>query len=82
MNADHSDDLAAMIKHYCGVRVDSPKLLTLDRLGMDIQASHPAAGIFKLRLPFPSPAENRKGIKENIVAMTMAAAAAPSPAAP
>ena len=30
---------------------------------------------FKLRLPFPHPAEDRKGIKEAIVAMTKAAAA-------
>ena len=37
-------------------------MLDLDRLGMNFDVKHKGSG-FKLRLPFPKPAEDRKGIK-------------------
>lgn len=80
MNGDHLNDMKAMIRHYVGMNVDDAKMLDLDRLGMNFEVKHKGAS-FKLRLPFSTPAEDRKGIKEAIVEMTRAAAkAAPSSA--
>ena len=51
-----------MIKHYVGMSVESVRMLDLDRLGMNFDVKYKGSG-FKLRLPFPRPAEDRKGIK-------------------
>ncbi|KAG2483651.1 hypothetical protein HYH03_017454 [Edaphochlamys debaryana] len=75
MNADHVDDSKAVIKHLCGMDVDSIKVLDLDRLGMNATATRKGQ-TFKVRLPFPHPAEDRKAIKDNIVEMTKKAKSA------
>jgi hypothetical protein len=49
-------------------------MLDLDRLGINMEVTRALGeAAFKLRLPFPRPAEERKGIKEAIVEMTKAA---------
>lgn len=75
MNADHSESTVAMLKHYVGITVDKATMLSLDRLGVNV-ACERQGETFKCRLPFPRPAEDRKSIKELIVEMTRAAAAA------
>lgn len=74
MNADHDADTKAIVKHYVGMAVDTVKLLDIDRLGMNATATRKGQ-TFKLRIPFPAPAEDRKGIKEQIVEMTKTAKA-------
>ena len=51
-------------------------MLSIDSLGMNVLATREDAGAFKLRLPFPEPALDRKAVKDQIVIMTRAAAAA------
>lgn len=66
------------VTHFTGLRdVTSVKLLDLDRLGFNCQVVRKGQS-FKARLPFITPAEDRKGIKEAIVAMTQAARQAPT----
>ncbi|MEW5301614.1 MAG: hypothetical protein WDW38_002618 [Sanguina aurantia] len=86
MNDDHMGDTLAIVKHYTGMTVDSITLLDIDRLGMNAVVKR-KGDTFKMRLPYPSPAEDRKSIKDAIVLMTRTAkaaiaaatAAAPSP---
>lgn len=75
MNADHAESTAAMVRHYVGISVDSAAILSLDSLGMNVACTRGGQS-FKARLPFPRRAEDRKGIKDLIVEMTRAAAAA------
>lgn len=75
MNADHSDSIRAMVKHYVGLTVEEANMLSLDRLGMNLEVKHKGQTL-QLRLPYPAPVDNRKAIKEAIVGMTKASAAA------
>lgn len=75
MNDDHAESITAMVKQYAGLTVDSARMLSLDRLGVNVACSREGQS-FKARLPFPSPATDRKSIKELIVQMTREAAAA------
>lgn len=79
MNEDHADSTKAMIKHYVGITVDKAMIASLDRLGMTVLCDR-GKDAFKCRLPFPRPAGDRKNIKELIVEMTRASAAAAAPA--
>ena len=56
------------------MRVDEAKMLSVDSLGMNVEAKRDGQS-FKVRLPYPQPAEDRKGVKDQIVAMSRAAAA-------
>ncbi|GIL90920.1 hypothetical protein Vretimale_17126 [Volvox reticuliferus] len=69
MNADHVEDNKAIIKHYVGLTVDAVRMIDLDRLGINCSVTRKGQ-TFKLRLPFPHPAEDRKSIKDAIVEMT------------
>ncbi|KAG5184587.1 hypothetical protein JKP88DRAFT_269721 [Tribonema minus] len=75
MNSDHSDSTAAMVEHYItgGAKVDSATLVGVDRKGMNVLVAMGGES-GKLRLPFPSPADDRKAVKDRIVEMTRAAA--------
>lgn len=75
MNEDHADSTAAMIKHYVGITVSKATILGIDRLGMSVSCER-GKDQFKARLPFPRPATDRKSIKDLIVEMTRASAAA------
>jgi len=73
MNADHSEATAAMLKQYVGVDIQDPKILSLDRLGMNVMGTFCDMPT-KVRLPFPRPAEDRKDVKTLLVEMTKASA--------
>lgn len=73
MNDDHSSSTTAMVMHYIGLpQVEKAELVQLDRLGFMVQVTR-LGQTFKLRLPFPRPAEDRKDVKTLIVEMTRAA---------
>lgn len=74
MNADHGDALVAMAKRYAGLECDSVEMRSIDALGMNCRVTK-RGETFSLRLPFESPAMDRKAVKEQIVLMTKAAAA-------
>jgi len=70
MNEDHSDSTIAMVMHYIGLnQVEKASLVALDRLGFMVQVTR-LGQTFKLRLPFPRAAEDRKDVKNLIVQMT------------
>ena len=75
MNADHADSTAAVIKHYVGIDVSSAKMLSVDKLGMNTECQVQDTAV-NVRVTFPQPALDRKSIKDRIVEMTRAAAAA------
>eukprot|EP00199_Chlamydomonas_sp_CCMP681_P002792 CAMPEP_0119107158 /NCGR_PEP_ID=MMETSP1180-20130426/8630_1 /TAXON_ID=3052 ORGANISM="Chlamydomonas cf sp, Strain CCMP681" /NCGR_SAMPLE_ID=MMETSP1180 /ASSEMBLY_ACC=CAM_ASM_000741 /LENGTH=309 /DNA_ID=CAMNT_0007092607 /DNA_START=44 /DNA_END=973 /DNA_ORIENTATION=+ len=80
MNDDHNADNMAIVTRYTGLTgVEAVSLLDLDRLGMNAQVKRKGE-TFKVRLPFPKPAPDRKGIKEAIVEMTKAIKVASRPA--
>ena len=66
--------IPAYVQHYTGMRVDEAKMLSVDSLGMNVEAKRDGQS-FKVRLPYPQPAKDRKGVKDQIVAMSRAAAA-------
>lgn len=70
MNADHASSTMAMVQHYIGLpEVEKAELVQLDRLGFMVQVTRKGQ-TFKLRLPFPRPATDRKDVKTLIVEMT------------
>lgn len=75
MNEDHSDSTRAMVKHYTGLTVQGAKMLVIDRLGMNVQCTRDGQ-TFKARVPWTRPIEDRKSVKDVIVEMTRASAAA------
>lgn len=81
MNEDHQSATIAMISHYIpGMDVTEAIITSVDALGMYVKVKRtPRASDqpqqFKLRLPFPSPAVDRKDVKNLIVQMTQEAAA-------
>jgi putative heme iron utilization protein len=75
MNEDHAEATRAMVKLYAGLTVDAARMLSLDRLGVNVECTRGGEAL-RARLPFPRPAADRKAIKELIVEMTRAAAAA------
>ena len=81
MNADHGDSTVAMVEHYIGLpQVEKAELVQLDRLGFMVQVTR-ADQTFKLRLPFPRPAADRKDVKTLIVQMTQESMGNPKVAA-
>lgn len=57
-----------------GLKVESPVMKDLDRLGINFTVNLSASTApLPLRLNYPSPAEDRKAIKDQIVTMTRAA---------
>jgi len=73
MNADHADANVAMVKASVGLTVQTATFASIDRLGANVQVTRDGQA-FKLRLPWLAPVEDRKGVKDAIVAMTRAAA--------
>jgi len=70
MNSDHSSSTIAMCMHYIGLdALESANLVQLDRLGFMVQCTR-KGDTFKMRLPFPRAAEDRKDVKTLIVQMT------------
>jgi putative heme iron utilization protein len=89
MNDDHMHSTIAMVEHYIpGLKgdkyVQAAEITSLDSLGMYVKITRDPENEdrlpgqpkqFKLRLPFPRPAEDRKDVKTLIVEMTQASAA-------
>lgn len=81
MNDDHMDSTIKMVAHAIpGLEVSEAIITSVDSLGMYVKCTRtPRASDqpqqFKIRLPFPRKAEDRKDIKNVIVSMTQAAAA-------
>jgi len=82
MNEDHMGSIIAMISNQIpGLDVTEASITSVDSLGMYVKVSRvPRASDqpqqFKLRLPFPRQAKDRKDVKDIIVEMTRAAAGA------
>lgn len=75
MNSDHSDSTIAMVQHYVGLpEVTKADLVSLDKMGFQVQVERKGHA-FKLRLPFPRAANDRKDVKTLIVEMTQASLA-------
>eukprot|EP00586_Coscinodiscus_wailesii_P021061 CAMPEP_0172495546 /NCGR_PEP_ID=MMETSP1066-20121228/71465_1 /TAXON_ID=671091 /ORGANISM="Coscinodiscus wailesii, Strain CCMP2513" /LENGTH=341 /DNA_ID=CAMNT_0013267289 /DNA_START=74 /DNA_END=1099 /DNA_ORIENTATION=+ len=80
MNDDHEDATKAMIAGQIpGLEVEKAEIVSVDSLGMYVKVTRtPRASDqpqqFKIRLPFPRQAEDRKDVKMVIMEMTNAAA--------
>ncbi|KAJ0959106.1 putative FMN-binding split barrel, heme oxygenase HugZ-like superfamily [Helianthus annuus] len=72
MNKDHSEDTKLMVQGSTSVPVDFAYMVDLDSLGFNVKAGYQGTN-FKLRIPFPRRAENRKDVKTLIVEMLQAA---------
>ncbi|KAI7731436.1 hypothetical protein M8C21_007806 [Ambrosia artemisiifolia] len=72
MNKDHSDDTKLMVQYSTSIPVDFAYMLDLDSLGFNVKAGYQGTN-FKLRIPFPRRAEDRKDVKTLIVEMLQAA---------
>ncbi|XP_038883740.1 glutamyl-tRNA reductase-binding protein, chloroplastic isoform X2 [Benincasa hispida] len=72
MNRDHAEDTKNIVRHWTSIPVDSAIMLDLDSLGFNVQAGYQGTS-FKLRVPFPRRAENRKDVKTLVVEMLEAA---------
>ncbi|KAJ0787255.1 putative FMN-binding split barrel, heme oxygenase HugZ-like superfamily [Helianthus annuus] len=72
MNKDHQEDTKLMVQGSTSVPVDFAYMVDLDSLGFNVKAGYQGTN-FKLRIPFPKRAENRKDVKTLIVEMLQAA---------
>ncbi|KAK8634200.1 hypothetical protein V6N13_015028 [Hibiscus sabdariffa] len=72
MNKDHAEDTKAIVQFSTSIPVDSAYMLDLDSLGFNVKARY-QGNTFKLRVPFPRRAEDRKDVKTLIVDMLQAA---------
>lgn len=82
MNDDHQDSTIAMIEGQVpGINATEAFITSVDSLGMFVKVTRSPAEseqlqTFKMRLSFPREAKDRKDVKDIIVEMTRAAAAA------
>mmetsp|Transcript_17302 Transcript_17302/g.25860 ORF Transcript_17302/g.25860 Transcript_17302/m.25860 type:complete len:358 (+) Transcript_17302:42-1115(+) len=87
MNEDHMSSTIAMIESQVpGLNAKEAVITSVDSLGMYIKVTRSPSDTdetqqFKMRLPFPREAKDRKDVKGIIMEMTMAAAAASKTAA-
>ncbi|KAE9599639.1 putative FMN-binding split barrel [Lupinus albus] len=72
MNNDHAEDTKVIVQHWTSVPVDFADILDLDSLGFNVKAGYQGS-TFKLRVPFPRRAADRKDVKTLIVEMLQAA---------
>ncbi|XP_028761235.1 uncharacterized protein LOC114719849 [Neltuma alba] len=72
MNKDHAEDTKVIVQHWTSVPVDFAFMTDLDSLGFYVKAGYQGDN-FKLRVPFPRRAEDRKDVKTLIVEMLQAA---------
>lgn len=70
MNDDHADTIPPMVRHQVGIQVDGAKMLSVDKLGFDVDCTVNGESGVKLRLMYPEPAETRGDVKDRIVQMT------------
>ncbi|KAF5735151.1 hypothetical protein HS088_TW15G00651 [Tripterygium wilfordii] len=72
MNKDHAEDTRLIVQHSTSIPVDSAYMLDVDSLGFNAKACY-QGNTFKLRIPFPRRAEQRKDLKTFVVEMLEAA---------
>nr|XP_023922299.1 uncharacterized protein LOC112033752 isoform X2 [Quercus suber]POE98123.1 hypothetical protein CFP56_43257 [Quercus suber] len=72
MNRDHAEDTKVIVQHWTSIPVDFAYMLDLDSLGFNVKAGYQGTN-FKLRIPFPRSAEDRKDVKTLVVEMLQAA---------
>ncbi|GAV78947.1 DUF2470 domain-containing protein/Pyrid_oxidase_2 domain-containing protein [Cephalotus follicularis] len=72
MNKDHGEDTRLIVQHSTSIPVDSAYMLELDSFGFNVKAGY-QGNSFKLRIPFPRRAEDRKDVKTLIVEMLQTA---------
>ncbi|XP_055800860.1 uncharacterized protein LOC129870213 [Solanum dulcamara] len=72
MNKDHAEDTKLIVQHSTSVPVDFAYMLDVDSLGFNVKACYQDNN-FKLRVPFPRRAGDRKDVKALIVEMLQAA---------
>ncbi|TYG46741.1 hypothetical protein ES288_D11G280300v1 [Gossypium darwinii] len=72
MNKDHAEDTKVIVQFATSIPVDNAYMLDLDSLGFNVKAGY-QGNTFKLRVPFPRRAEDRKDVKTLIVDMLQAA---------
>ncbi|CAN8260525.1 unnamed protein product [Cochlearia groenlandica] len=72
MNKDHEEDTKAIVYHTTSIPVERALMLDLDSLGFNVKATI-QRNTFKLRVPFPRRAQDRKDVKTLIVEMLQAA---------
>ena len=72
MNKDHAEDTTVIVQHWTSVPVESAYMLDVDSVGFNVKAGY-KGDTFKLRVPFPRRAGDRKDIKTLIVEMLQAA---------
>lgn len=72
MNKDHEEDTKLIVQHSTTIPVDSAYILDVDHLGFNVKVSYMGKN-YKLRVPFPRPAIDRKDVKTLIVEMLQAA---------
>ncbi|RYR53988.1 hypothetical protein Ahy_A06g029247 isoform B [Arachis hypogaea] len=80
MNKDHAEDTTVIVQHWTSVpvcnlehsTVESAYMLDVDSVGFNVKAGY-KGDTFKLRVPFPRRAADRKDIKTLIVEMLQAA---------
>lgn len=74
MNRDHAEDTKLIVQHSTSIPVDFAQMLDVDSLGFYVKAGC-KGDTFKLRVPFPRCAADRKDVKTLIVEMLQAAKA-------
>ncbi|CAH1441759.1 unnamed protein product [Lactuca virosa] len=72
MNKDHSNDTKLIVQHSTSIPVDYANMVDVDSLGFNVKAGYKNSN-FKLRIPFPRRAEERKDVKTLIIEMLQAA---------
>ncbi|KAH8491301.1 hypothetical protein H0E87_023453 [Populus deltoides] len=72
MNRDHAEDTRLIVQHSTSIPVDSVYMLDVDSLGFNVKAVY-QGNTYKLRIPFPRRAEERKDVKTLVVEMLQAA---------
>lgn len=72
MNRDHAEDTRLIVQHSTSIPVDSAYMLDVDSLGFNVKAAYQGK-TYKLRIPFPRRAEDRKDVKTLVVEMLQAA---------
>ncbi|XVE90163.1 hypothetical protein DITRI_Ditri20bG0056000 [Diplodiscus trichospermus] len=72
MNKDHAEGTKVIVQFSTSIPVDYAYMVDLDSLGFNVKAGY-QGNTFKLRIPFPRRAEDRKDVKTLIVDMLQAA---------
>ncbi|KAI3738574.1 hypothetical protein L2E82_28611 [Cichorium intybus] len=72
MNKDHANDTKLIVQKSTSIPVEFANMVDVDSLGFNVKAGYKSSN-FKLRIPFPRRAEERKDVKTLIIEMLQAA---------